>query len=109
MPAVYMERSDHTRNLARFYQVDIQPTLFGDWAMVCRWGRIGTYGRTRQDWFPSLPEARIAHDLRVARKRLRGYSLCIQVVPFIAENPSECRKLAIHHSPLEIIPRAEGL
>lgn len=109
MPAVYMERSDHSLNLARFYQVDIQPTLFGDWAVVCRWGRIGTYGRVQQDWFPSLPEARIAYDLRVARKRLRGYSLCIQVVPFVPENPSKCRKLAIHHSPLEVIPRAEGL
>ena len=73
MLAVYMERSDHARNLARFYQVDIQPTLFGDWAVICRWGRIGTDGRARQDWFPSLPEAQTAQGRRVARKRRRGY------------------------------------
>lgn len=74
MLAVYMERSDHTRNLARFYQVDILPTLFGDWAVVSRWGRIGTYGHTQQDWFPSLPEAQTAHARRVQRKCRRGYS-----------------------------------
>ena len=74
MPAEYMERSDHTRNLARFYQVEIQPTLFGEWAVVSRWGRIGTYGRIQQDWFPSLPEARTAQAHRVAVKRRRGYA-----------------------------------
>jgi predicted DNA-binding WGR domain protein len=74
MLAVYMERSDHTCNLARFYQVDIQPTLFGDWAVVCRWGRIGTRGRTRQEWFRSLPDAQTAQARRVARKRRRGYA-----------------------------------
>jgi len=74
MQTVYMERSEYTRNLARFYQVDIQPTLFGDWAVVCRWGRIGTYGRMRQDWFTSLPEAQTAQARRVARKRRRGYA-----------------------------------
>lgn len=74
MTAIYMERSDHTRNLARFYQVDIQPTLFGDWAVVCRWGRIGTYGRLQQDWFASLPDAEAFQARRVARKRQRGYA-----------------------------------
>ena len=74
MLAVYMERSDHTRNLARFYQVDIQPTLFGEWAVVSRWGRIGTHGRTQQDWFTSLREAQAAQARRVARKRRRGYA-----------------------------------
>jgi predicted DNA-binding WGR domain protein len=74
MSAVYMERSDVTRNLARFYQVDIQPTLFGDWTVISQWGRIGTYGRMRQEWFPSLAEAQTAQDRRVARKRGRGYA-----------------------------------
>jgi predicted DNA-binding WGR domain protein len=74
MQAIHMERSDRTRNLARFYRVDIQRTLFGEWAVVCRWGRIGTYGRTRQDWFPSLPEAETAQTHSAERKRRRGYS-----------------------------------
>ena len=73
MAAVYMERSDYALNLARFYEVEIQPTLFGDWAVICRWGRIGTYGKSQQDWFGSLPEAQTAQDRRVDRKRRRGY------------------------------------
>jgi len=71
---IYLERSDDTRNLARLYHVDIQPTLFGEWAVVCRWGRIGTYGRITQDWFESLPEAQIVHARHVARKARRGYA-----------------------------------
>jgi predicted DNA-binding WGR domain protein len=74
MLAVYMERSDRTCNLARFYQVDIQPTLFGDWAVISQWGRIGTHGRTQQDWFASLLEAQTAQACRVERKRRRCYA-----------------------------------
>ena len=69
-----MERCNPRQNIARFYQVDIQRTLFGDWAVISQWGRIGTYGRTTQDWFASLPEAQIAHARRVARKGRRGYA-----------------------------------
>jgi predicted DNA-binding WGR domain protein len=72
MAAVYMERSDYALNLARFYQVEIHPTLFGDWAVICRWGRIGTYGKSQQVWFDSLPEAQAAQARTVARKRRRG-------------------------------------
>lgn len=74
MSTVYMERSDPTRNLARFYQVEIHPTLFGEWAVIRRWGRIGTYGNMRQDCFASLSEARDSHSLRVANKHRRGYT-----------------------------------
>lgn len=28
-------------NMARFYAFTIQPTLFGEWALVREWGRIG--------------------------------------------------------------------
>ena len=73
MLPIYMERCDATRNLARFYEVDIQPTLFGNWAVVCRWGRIGTHGRVGQDWFASLPEAQTEQVHRVAQKYRRGY------------------------------------
>lgn len=66
-------KCDATRNLARFYEVDIQPTLFGNWAVVCRWGRIGTHGRVGQDWLPSLAEAQTEQAHRVAQKCRRGY------------------------------------
>lgn len=36
MPAVILRRIDPTKNMARFYAIDIQPTLFGDWAVIRR-------------------------------------------------------------------------
>jgi predicted DNA-binding WGR domain protein len=33
----YLTRTDPTRNINRFYVVDISPTLFGDWALLREW------------------------------------------------------------------------
>ena len=74
MPAVFLQRFDDQKNLARFYEVDVCRTLLGDWAVVYRWGRIGTHGRTQQDWFSSAVEADEAHLERVKQKKKRGYS-----------------------------------
>ncbi len=38
MFAVALRRIDQPRNMARFYAVDVLPTLFGHWAVVRRWG-----------------------------------------------------------------------
>jgi predicted DNA-binding WGR domain protein len=73
LKAVHLERRDAARNMDRFYRVWITPTLFGEWAVVSQWGRIGTHGRAREDWVPSLPEAQAVQARRVARKRRRGY------------------------------------
>jgi len=59
--------------MSRFYEVSVEPTLFGDWALVCRWGRIGTKGRTQQEWFLSKSEAQSAQTAAVAVKRKRCY------------------------------------
>ena len=42
-----LERIDRTKNIARFYVLSIEPTLFEDLALVRRWGRIGSAGRER--------------------------------------------------------------
>ena len=44
-----LERRDATRNMARFYVLAIEPTLFGDTALIREWGRIGSAGRRRLD------------------------------------------------------------
>lgn len=74
MSPVYMEKCDSTKNLFRFYEVDRCVTLFGDWAVACRWGRIGTQGRTQHDWFSSEIEAEQAFMERIKHKKRRGYS-----------------------------------
>jgi len=42
---LYIERIDAARNMARFYAVSIDPTLFGEVCLTRRWGRIGTRAR----------------------------------------------------------------
>jgi len=29
----------------------VLPTLFGDWSLVREWGRIGSPGTVKKDWF----------------------------------------------------------
>ena len=39
--------------MRRFYRVAIERTLFGEWALVREWGRIGNTGGQRLEaWFP---------------------------------------------------------
>ena len=38
---VSLRRIEPEKNMARFYEISLQPTLFGDVAVVRHWGRIG--------------------------------------------------------------------
>ncbi|PZR86542.1 MAG: WGR domain-containing protein [Stutzerimonas stutzeri] len=68
-----LERRDPDRNMARFYVLSIEPTLFGDAALVREWGRLGRYGRRRLDLFPSVAKAQAQLDTLHRRKLARGY------------------------------------
>ena len=46
----------------RYYRMDVQPDLFGEWCLMREWGRIGSAGQTRHS--PSLPRARRKQRLR---------------------------------------------
>ena len=70
-----LERRDPSRNMARFYVLAIEPTLFGDMALVREWGRIGSQGRRRLDLHPSVSSAAEALELWLARKARRGYQV----------------------------------
>ena len=37
-----LERRDEGHGMKRFYVLPIEPTLFGDTALVPEWGRLGT-------------------------------------------------------------------
>ena len=75
LQVLMLERIDRPRNMARFYVISIEPTLFEDLALVRRWGRIGTAGRQRIDLHPSRPVAQVELEKWLARKRRRGYQL----------------------------------
>jgi predicted DNA-binding WGR domain protein len=70
-----LERRDPDQNAARFYVLAIEPTLFGDAALVREWGRIGTIGRRRLDLFATQSAASDALGTWFARKMQRGYRL----------------------------------
>ena len=71
---VHLRRADPARNLARFYSLTIQRSLFGAHDLVRRWGRIGTHGTTLIESFTDETEAFAALERIADRKRRRGYA-----------------------------------
>lgn len=74
---MHLRRIDPTRNMARFYEVSLEPSLFGSWAVVRRWGRIGSQGRIRLELCDSAGEALDCIERLIASKRRRGYQTVI--------------------------------
>ncbi len=68
-----LERREPAVDMARFYVLSIEETLFGDTALVREWGRIGTAGRRRLDLFKRRAQASEALELWLGRKVRRGY------------------------------------
>jgi predicted DNA-binding WGR domain protein len=73
MTAIMLTRIDNKRNMARFYKLDVQPTLFGEWAFVREWGRIAGAGTVRTEVHRSRGLADLAMALSWTRKLKRGY------------------------------------
>lgn len=68
-----LDRTDPQRNMARFYVLAVEPTLFGEAALVREWGRVGSNGRRRLDLYPNAGEAAEALEDWLLRKSRRGY------------------------------------
>lgn len=70
---VHLVRIDQARNMARFYQMSVEPSLFGDYSVVRNWGRLGTRGHVRIALFQNRKLA-LQHFLNIAKeKKGRGY------------------------------------
>lgn len=75
-----LEKRDPAKNMARSYRIWVIPTLFGDYAVVKEWGRIGSPGTVREEWYATQDEAvRDGLALR-RRKQRRGYKSFAVVV-----------------------------
>ena len=70
---IHLTRTDPARNMARFYAMTLQPTLFGDWALVREWGRIGSAGRIVSGRFASEQDAARALAEHLKAKLSKGY------------------------------------
>ena len=60
-------------NMARFYEVSVQPTLFGEVALMRHWGRIGTRGQGMMVTLADEAQAVAALGRLDRQKRRRGY------------------------------------
>jgi predicted DNA-binding WGR domain protein len=72
---IKLTRTDPARNMHRFYALQLTATLFGEWAFVAEWGRIGSAGRVQERVFPALELAAAALAQRQRAKMRRGYRL----------------------------------
>lgn len=69
----HFRRIDPAHNMARFYSLSLEPTLFGEVAVLRHWGRIGTRGRQALNLFPTVAEAETALARQIERRRKRSY------------------------------------
>ena len=70
---LHVERRDAARNMARYYVLSIRPTLFGEFQMTRRWGRIGARGQFLNHVFNREDDAVRLFLALLRRKRKRGY------------------------------------
>ncbi|MBP1861523.1 WGR domain-containing protein [Rhizobium herbae] len=70
---LYVERVVPEKNMARFYALAVQQTLFGEVLLVRSWGRIGTHGQKKVHVFNEEKHAVGLFLELVRKKRKRGY------------------------------------
>jgi predicted DNA-binding WGR domain protein len=70
-----LDRRDPDANMARFYVLSIEESLFGDASLIREWGRIGTKGQRRVELHASHGRAAEALETWLRRKRRRGYKI----------------------------------
>ena len=73
MYLAYLERHDSLENMHRFYQITVSPGIFGDWSLVREWGRKGSPGTVRKNWYSSADAATQAGEQIVSAKQKKGY------------------------------------
>ncbi len=70
---VHLIHVDPDVNMARFYGIELQPTLFGEVSVLRTWGRIGTNGQAMMVTYDDEAQAADALHKLERQKRRRGY------------------------------------
>jgi predicted DNA-binding WGR domain protein len=70
-----LHRCDPSCNMARYYVLLIEPSLFGDAALIREWGRLGRPGQRRVELYENPSCALEALETWLERKRRHGYLL----------------------------------
>lgn len=75
--AIAFERIGPEHNRYRSYRLELTKDLFGNWALVRSWGRIGRSPRTQVEHFLFRFDAK-EHAQRIIRRRLaHGYKITL--------------------------------
>jgi predicted DNA-binding WGR domain protein len=69
------DRHDRDANMARFFILSIEASLFGDAALIREWGRIGTAGQRKVELHAGKGRAAEALETWLRRKQRRGYAI----------------------------------
>lgn len=71
MTLLHRVRAD--QNMARFYALCLEKSLFGEFVVIRLWGRIGRRGQSKSECFPMKADAERRLERLAAAKRRRGY------------------------------------
>lgn len=69
----FLTRTEPSRNIDRFYLVQVMPGLFGDWTVLREWGRRGSPGTVRLSSYERQDEAATAERRTIKRRLQHGY------------------------------------
>lgn len=70
---LYVERTEASNNMARYYAMEISATLFGQACLTRTWGRIGRRGQSKMHHFDNENDAVDLFLQLMRQKRKRGY------------------------------------
>ncbi len=87
---LYVERRDLARNMARYYMLSIEPTLFGEVCLTRRWGRIGARGQAKYQSFEREQDAVQLFLGLLRSKRKRGYRVISKEAAKRPSTPASC-------------------
>ena len=73
MNRIYLVRHDAAKNMHRFYQMFVAQGILGEWSLIREWGRVGSPGTVRKDWFETEEEAKTARQTLYDAKQKKGY------------------------------------
>lgn len=73
MRLAYLVHFVPSSNKHRFYPLIVTQGLFGEWALVREWGRVGASGKVRSDWYSTEAAAVKAGRLLQKQKIKKGY------------------------------------
>jgi len=71
--SLHLRRIEPEQNMRRFYQIGLQPDLFGGCTLVREWGRIGSGGNLCFDRYADEGQAVDALLVLARQKGRRGY------------------------------------